>query len=301
MEPRAPSTRPPDDRGPTRGDLSTPVTVPPHSGRRSRFWLYGAVLGVVVVLVAALVFTNTIPGLQRPTSSNGPSDLTYFQALPLATRTADSERSGPWSLFQVTGVDTATPLTWLLGTGCYPVFTPQVDYLSSPDPLIAAYNGTYDSGTSPWWLFLYTNNTTGPDNESNLLAVAVVNGTGLAIATLTAGCYLGTSYSAPPSSGLVDSSAAMEGAVASNRTFFESHPRLNATMELLRLPTSYGGPPSVWIWAVDFTTCPLVIGVTNGTTTYPGVTYNILMNSTTGLVSNAVFGGPPVATSCGPV
>lgn len=265
------------------------------TNRRTIWIATTAIVVVVVVLVAGLV-TGVIPGLR---SSSGPShvgeQLTYNQSAPLAAAVAAALPEGPWTPIEDEGVDSEVALPWDFAVPCL-LAGPSLEYLSAARPLIPAVNGSSTTGAYPYWSFLFFNGTADAQNHTYVLDVGVVNGSAIAIATFAAPCYLGTTgFTALPASASVDSPAAQATAMAANTTFFAAHPRLNVTAGL-----DYYSPeilsPAGWTWTFEFTTCPLVNILTQNTTAYPGVSYQVLVNETSGAADPAQ--APPRNVTC---
>ncbi len=237
-------------------------------------------------IVAGLV-TGVIPGL-RPSSGNGHAgeQLTYNQAVPLADAAAAQAPNGPWTPFVDEGVDSQVAWNWAVPAAC--LLAPNVpQYLSSARPSIPADGGSFAMGAFSWWSFLYSNGTVNAQNYTNVLDVGVVNGSAVAIATFATDCYLGTTVPHPlPAIAVVNSSAAQATAMALNRTFFSTYSVLNVTANLAYLPAPEV-PTSGWTWFFEFTSCPLVNIYSQNTTEYPGVSYALLVNATSGTADSS--------------
>jgi hypothetical protein len=246
----------------------------------------GAV-GVVAILILSLLLTGIIPGLKQAGTAVPSAYLSYDSARPLADAAAAGAPHGPWTFFDDRAYDMhySLPLDRVLGD--YLVAPYNISYLTPLRPGLPAFNGSYVSGVSPFWFFVYTNGTVNgpPYNALHLLAVIVENGTASAVATMW-GAYW--THAIPTvGSPVLDSPAAMAVAIASNASFIDSHPDLNVTFGV----AYFSSPLMVgWYWGVGFSTCsPLV---------HSGTEYGGWINATTGVL----YDNPqPINMSCGPI
>jgi hypothetical protein len=250
---------------------------PTTRGPRSSALLAIAVIVVVVVLVVGLLLSGVI---LHPSSSSGGSTgsaLSFSEARNLAEPTGASATGGPWSLFEARAYDTNLTVSsqFAVALTCFGLVT--THYLTTLRPEIPAFNGSLALGLSPFWIFYFSNGTIGPRNETNTLVVVVVNGTAIAFETTATPCTLGVQTPLPVS-GLLDSPAALTDALATNASFFVAHPHLNASMGI-GVEGRGVGPE----WATSFTTCaPFTQFFDSNTTAYPGYSYGVLVNATTG-------------------
>jgi hypothetical protein len=125
-----------------------------------------------VALAAALVVVASVAGVgffviegspgSPATTSDGP---TLYQALAAVNLSVENEAGGPWGLFSFYGVATQVPFSpnvlpygsSVNGTvnGCGGAF----DGLTLWNGTIPTFDGTFSSGTAPFWQFAYFTNT----------------------------------------------------------------------------------------------------------------------------------------------
>jgi hypothetical protein len=287
------SSSPPDSTPRNPVTVPSPALVTTAPGRRRRRVVLPAVVAIVVavLVVAALFLTGVLPG-SHPGSSGSPGKaLSYSAARSLADPVAARAAGGPWTLFTAGAyVDGATGSFGLAFLFPLESVGPlDVHYLSTERPGVPAFGGSVSSGLSPWWLFEYGNGTTTePRNETIVLAVVVVNGTAIALATLSSALSLGVPPSIP-GTGVVDSPAAVAAAIASNTSFVDAHPGLNASYGLFSSAQSA-------TWYITFTTCaPFGQVYTTGSTEYNGTSYAVPINASSGA---AGFPDGPTTEHC---
>jgi hypothetical protein len=274
---------------------TTPGANPPTRGPRGAALLVIAVIVVAVVLAAALLLSGVIlHSSSNPSASTG-SALTFSEARNLAEPTGGSTGGGPWSLFSASGFDvnrTISSQFAVPGLACFGPGT--THFLTTARPEIPAFNGSLALGLSPFWIFSFSNGTTSAHNQTNLLVVLVVNGTATAFATINTPCVLGIPNPLP-SSGFLDSPAALTDSLATNTSFFVAHPHLNATFQIQELGRGVGPE-----WGASFTTCaPFEQFFTSNSTSYPGYSYDVGLNATTGTQLGYTIPGSATCSSIG--
>jgi hypothetical protein len=257
-----------------------------------------AAIVVVAVVVLSLLLTGVIPGLGTSSSSKGytGAGLPYSAARPLADAVAEGAPGGPWTWAGAAAVDVNAVVSneiALIELG--PLAGSGIHYLTSARPEVPVFNGSLASGLSPWWFFEYTNGTTNARDETNLLAVVVVNGTATALATFASPARTGVPPYSPSGAPAMDSPAAMAVAVTSNSSYINAHPRLNVTFG----PTyrNATGFEVGWFWDAYFSTCaPFGQMFGAGATQFNGTFYGAEVNDTSGaLVSGS---GEPQQMTC---
>lgn len=263
-------------------------TQPPGERTRRSFLVAVAVVAVALITIVAVLVTVFVLHGGSGASGYPGEALSYFAARTLSDKAAAGVPGGPWSPFAATAYDvsTAASMGLVALTVWYSPGPPIIRYLTSSRPQIPAFGEPLSSGLSPWWLFEYNNGTTINGtighNETVVLGVVVVNGTAIPLAIFSTLLDLGVPASIPQA-GLVDTSTVMAAAVASNTSFIDSHPGLNASfwLKYQRGPSPTGG----WSWFVQFTTCaPFEQIYQNNSTSYTGYSYGTLaVNATTGV------------------
>jgi hypothetical protein len=183
-------------------------------------------------------------------------------------------------------VNVTASLRFVLGCGpAYPV-----TYLTPARPEIPTFDGSLSSGLSPLWVFAYSNGTTTTNNGTTTISnatldldVVVLNGTAIALATFSPRCADGGQI-AIPGSGIVDSPVALAAAVASNSSYIDAHPELNASFGLGLIPGGQGQPQWLgWGWGVQFTTCAPFAQIFSSGSIYNGSAYDDIVNASTGV------------------
>ena len=158
---------------------------PPGRPPSKRALLITAAIVIVALVILAALLTGVLPGLRSSSGGNPGEALAYSAALPLANTAAANAPGGPWTLVIGTGYDVSAAFPF---GGAIFLISHSMDlhYLTTARPDIPRFGGSLSSGLSPWWLFWYDNGTTGGIfGDANLLFVAVVDGTGIALATGT--------------------------------------------------------------------------------------------------------------------
>jgi len=297
-----PSTSPPalpasPATSPTSAAPSSPAPPSPSPMAR-RLWPVIAVvvvLGVILALVAAGVFSST-------GSSRGGANPTYSGASAAAGPVAGAVSGGPWSLVAAAGIDTPVGATTNASTttssNC--TFTPLGAGKLGTTLHIPAYHGQFSAGASPFWGLIYIDNST-----QQVLLVAVLNGTALALATGSGSCTqtFGSLQAIP--SNVVDSSTAAPAAWNDGGSaFVTAHSSLTLTMEMgLVGGGSFGGLPIGPTWVVTYSPCS-AFGVGGPSGTQPE--FIALIDALTGAITTAtatttVCGAGSVATPLGTV
>ena len=154
--------------GPMAGKTPSPgplATVGPESRRGRRRGVIAAVLISAAVVVAGaggyfyLAHQQGAPG--SSVIADGP---TFYEALKSVNLSADLQPGSPWVLEQVYGVASpipANPSTWGWGeydrvlASCQPAFNGLTIWNGS----IPLFHGTFNSGTAPFWQFVYFSNS----------------------------------------------------------------------------------------------------------------------------------------------
>ncbi|HTW40112.1 MAG TPA: hypothetical protein VMF04_04575 [Thermoplasmata archaeon] len=232
---------------------------------------------VVVIVVLALLFAGILPGLGGgPSSGKG---VSYVTARSAADSAAARVGGAPWYPVAISALDSTSAFAGVYAEPtCYCGINITTT-LNSTNLEVPADRNSLSSGLSPWWTFLYSNGTTNHDDEAVILVVVVLNGTAVPIETETSSGFQGVPR-ALPSAGLLDSPAIMSAAVASNSSFFNAHPSLNATLTFNNATAEFGGE----FWFAYFTTCNLAPMEYNSTSVaYPGFQYSVGISATTGL------------------
>ena len=148
------------------GELAVPgqpvLSEPP---RRRRRVVIGAILMAVVVLAAGLggyfYFAHRQGPAAAPVIADGP---TFFQALAQVDDSVLNTSGGPWGLFSVYGIAAPVPFspnligyahTNITVNSCGAAF----NGLTLWNGTIPLFNGTFDSGTAPFWQLAYFSNS----------------------------------------------------------------------------------------------------------------------------------------------
>ncbi len=280
--------------------VPTQTTIPASSppGRRPQrgMLLVIAAVVVVAVVVLAMFLTGVLPGL-RSNSGGSPGGspgeaLAYSAALPLANSAAAGAPDGPWTLVDGVGFDVNAPVSFGIALFILSGFTIATHYLTTARPEIPPFGGSLSSGLSPWWFFQYNNGSTDARGQSIILAVVVVNGTGIAAATGSSPEYGGV-LTPSPGAPILDSPAAMAIAVTGNTSYISAHPGLNVSFgpHYSDIPGQQG-----WFWVADFSTCaPFGQSFSQGATQYNGTFYFAEVNDSSGSLLNT---GSPQQTTC---
>ena len=266
---------------------------PPGRPPSKRALLITAAIVIVALVILAALLTGVLPGLRSSSGGNPGEALAYSAALPLANTAAANAPGGPWTLVIGTGYDVSAAFPF---GGAIFLISHSMDlhYLTTARPDIPRFGGSLSSGLSPWWLFWYDNGTTGGIfGDANLLFVAVVDGTGIALATGTT-TYQSAVPPQSPGAPTLDSPAAMAVAVTSNASYIDAHPGLNASFT----PSYYNFPGlRGWFWNAYFSTCaPFAQVYQQGATQYNGTFYGAAVNATSGALLGS--GGSPQKLAC---
>ena len=149
------------------GDLAIPglpaLAEPPP--RRQRRVVVGAIMLSVVVVVVGLggyfYFAHRPGPVAAPVIADGP---TFYQALGALNSSVGNESGGPWLLFSVYGIAAPVPFspnligyvhTNITVNSCGAAF----NGLTLWNGTIPLFNGTFDSGTAPFWQLAYFSNS----------------------------------------------------------------------------------------------------------------------------------------------
>lgn len=261
---------------PTPPTPSVPSAPPASSTPRSRTTLYLVVAAMVMVVVLLVAFV-ALPAL-TPTSGpgGGPAILTYRGAAPIANGTAAGYSGGGWTLLFGAGLVSATNETFpvnatsLGNLSSYCTFT-AVTNLSRL--VLPGYTGNRSSGASPAWVFGYR-------NESDTIAVvAVIDGHGTVVATLSGTfCAFGAALAKPVPGNVIDSSAAVAAVQPEAHAFLVAHPNASAEFALVG-GGSFGSVHLGTDWSIAYSTCTF-------SPTGPGTgdEFNATVNALTGHV-----------------
>jgi hypothetical protein len=135
-----------------------------------------AALAVVGALLVWYPWSRTAP-VSPPDRADGP---TFYQALSQLNGSVQNTSGGPWTLYTVYGIATPVPFSpSALGwneqnetvNSCGHLFNGLTMWNGS----IPLFNGTYNSGTAPFWQFFYFSNASGEILvASNVLGVPQV-------------------------------------------------------------------------------------------------------------------------------
>jgi hypothetical protein len=293
----------PDSPSGAAGEAATgtPVTNPPGRRTCKTVLVVAAAILVIIVVIVGLALTGLISTPPRsPPGSPGPA-LAFHSADALANAAAESVSGGPWTLFTFSGVDSNAQYvypTGLVSCNGMVALPGALHYLSSDRPVIPAWQGSPSSGLVPWWLFQYengsnapTSDTPGAANGTVVLDVVVVNGTATALLIDSTICVQGV-QPALLVGNLSDTPNVMGSAFATNASFFDSHPEINASLQL-------GNVQSLGLqWLVEFSTCSPFGEFTLGTASYVGWQYEVQLNATTGEVPADAPPLPPASVTC---
>ncbi|MGI0071858.1 MAG: hypothetical protein ACRECT_07350 [Thermoplasmata archaeon] len=238
---------------------------------------------MAVVLVGLTLVGAFSGGTAGPAGIPGEA-LSYSEARSLADAAAANVPGGPWSAFSANGIDATLGGAFFFGISCL-AFTPpeSLHHLTGARPEVPAFTGALSSGLAPWWTFQYSNGTVDARNFTNLLVVAVVNGTATPILTMTCAGVSGVPP-ALPSGRVLDSPAILAAAVGSNASFFRAHPDLNASFGL----TGADETPFGVVWMTSSTSCAPFVQSLFGPS-FPGVSWTLIVNDTTGALPGLSF------------
>ncbi len=258
---------------------STPGTAPPT--RKSSRGALGAVVAVVVivVIVVALLLTGVIPGLHSSSPGSSSSGTGQGTASQAAQKFANGTSGGPWSGFEIIGVDSTIGETVesanLTNASC-PLQGGSVSAITVP-----AYTGAYANGAPQDWLFGYESTS-----AATTLLVWVHGGTATGLGELTGSTCALRAPLLPTN--LISSSAAASDAVAtSNGTkFVDTFASANATY--LAETQALGSVTSTF-WYLEFSAC----AGQNYTS------FDAVLNATTGAVSNSDYATAAASSLCG--
>jgi hypothetical protein len=138
----------------------------PHSigsSSRSEIAVVLATLSIALVLVVSVIAWDFSPTGQTSatTIADGP---TFYQALSELNGSVANQTDGPWHLFTVYGVATPVPfdpnaLGWEQNNVTVNSCGAQFNGLTIWNGSIPLFNGSYNSGTAPFWQFMYFSNT----------------------------------------------------------------------------------------------------------------------------------------------
>jgi hypothetical protein len=256
--------------------------MPPPKRSRSAGIVVGVV--VVVVLLAALLLwpgtplgTSPFGKSSTPSSSSSSSGtLTYDQAYPIANRTATSYNNGQWvTLYAVGHALVSAPSISLTNTSS--PTNCSVHLLTTTTPSFPPTPGNRTSGGSNMWAFFMRN------AANTLLIVTVLNGQGLALATITnTTCTSSLGFLQPVPARAIDSSEAAANVDPYARSFLAAHPQVNATYDLMGGVSIFGfSEPSTW--QLNYSTCPINTGTSTGASVV-GSSFNATVNALTGQV-----------------
>jgi hypothetical protein len=214
------------------------ASLPPQVGGNSssaRRWLWPVLAIVIGVVVVVALFATGIYPSRGGSDSSTPSFMT---AAATGNSSARSVMGGPWSLVAASAINSRSGLS--LGVSGFSVANCSLTPASLGalgTPLRIPADGSFSSGTSPWWALVYLGRST-----SHLLIVLVVNGTAEPLATGTGPCVSTFSGISTVPGGIVDSptiaaAAWNNGGSAYVSTFDSDHPSegLNLVLGL------YGG------------------------------------------------------------
>ncbi len=252
--------------GPT---LAPPPTAPspgetglvPHSHLRRRAAVGTAVAAVAIV--ALLLLTGIIPLFVTPTSTGIP----YSEAEPKAA-SAVPAGYGPFPLvLGATAVDSrpgavfsAARFTNNTTASC--TVTHLAGYPASGNLSVPAFSGGFDSGVSPFWVFVFTAGASGP-----YAVVAVVDEAAVPLAVLSGtNCPTIFSGARPLPAQLADSPQAATAAWgAGGGSVYVNHTANASTLTM----TAFGGAPSgiltVPVWLFLYSACAPIAGGTVAT------------------------------------
>jgi hypothetical protein len=242
----------------------------------------------VVAIVVVLVLTGAIPVFTSPASPKNTvplgHDVTYSQAVPLATAEAMNYTSAP-SLQLSVALGIASPSSFhaalanLTGKSCLPG-EGDVSSLTIPSS-----GGNYTSGAAAFWVFEFWQSVAPPQ----ILLVGVVNGSAVFYGFVPPYPLCGaTALSINEITGaIVDSSTAALAVATDAAGFTSGHSRATGVYLLVGVNTHFG-PSTGLTWGIGFTTC--LPGVTSS-----GSQFNASVNASSGagVVSSGV-----TSTSC---
>ncbi len=240
----------------------------------------GAVVAVVVivVIVLALLLAGIIPGLH---SSSGPSSSGTGEASASASaqNLANSTTGGPWSVFEIAGVDATVgeniPAANLTNASC-PLQGGSVSSISVP-----SYTGAYSNGAPEDWLFGFDSTS-----AATTLLVWVHGGTASSLGELTGTGCESKALSLPTNLISTSTAAADAVATANGTKFVHSFSAANATYlaENRKL-----GSESAAYWYVEFSACSRE----NYTS------FDAVLNGTTGAITVANYLTSNDSSLCG--
>jgi hypothetical protein len=139
-----------------------------------------ALVVVVAILVAAAGILGSWiyvsgRGAGSPAATFRADGPTFYQALAAVNGSVAGQSGGPWALFSVFGIATQAP--WSPGVVGYPsqnqttnACSQQFNGLTLWNGTIPEFNGTFNSGTAPFWQFAFYSNT----SQEILLATTVL-------------------------------------------------------------------------------------------------------------------------------
>jgi hypothetical protein len=256
-------------------------------------------LTIILAVAIALLLVLALLALGTPASSSGGGSSTgvAFSSARTTGSSVTSSSGGNWELLDAFGLDLPNAATEPLGLSNLSANC-TVTSLSGPLPsslTIPRFTGNLSSGDAAEWDLAFLQPATLSE-----IAVAVTGGT-VALALEISGAHcLPTNTSAEPSisATVVDSTVAASAVAAAGATaFLAAHPK-GVSLVMFLIPFTVGGsaqPSSGYpAWLFDYSTCPVLVGITNGTEP-PGETFDATVNATTG----AVVPGSATTGTCG--
>jgi hypothetical protein len=256
-------------------------------------------LTIILTVAIALLLVLALLALGTPASSSsgGGSTGVAFSSARSTGSSVTSSSGGNWELLSAFGLDLSNATTEPLDLSNISANC-TVTSLSGPLPrslTIPRFTGNLSSGDAPEWDLDFFQPATLSE-----IAVAVTDGS-VALALKISGAHcLPTNTTAEPSisATVVDSTGAASAvAAAGARAFLAAHPN-GVSLGMVLVPFTFGGSglPSYGYpaWLFDYSTCPVLLGITNGTEP-PGETFDATVNATTG----AVVPGSATTGTCG--
>jgi hypothetical protein len=166
--------------------------------RRVRTLLAGLVVAIVVA--AGLLVWQLYPSTTRSPAGTQDDGPTFYQAIAAVNTSVAAETGGPWDLYGVWGI--ASPLPFSPDSLGWPSYNltvnscqAQFNGLTLWNGSIPIFNGTYDSGTAPFWQFAFFSNA-----SHSILIATDVSGVARAFPpmAMTSTCAEATSLDAYP-------------------------------------------------------------------------------------------------------
>jgi hypothetical protein len=137
------------------------VNPPPvRWARRSLVAVVALIVIVASLSVVGVVYYVTKGGHALPTKSDGP---TFYQAIAAVNGSVGDTPGGPWTLYAVWGIATPIPfspnaLGWVSNNLSVNSCGAQFNGLTLWNGSIPLFNGSFDSGTAPFWQFAFFSN-----------------------------------------------------------------------------------------------------------------------------------------------